>query len=88
MAKVIYIRGMGGTNSLVYANDFYENKESKRREESIRQNNKDEEMKFFGKKKSDETIQKEKSERKYTSRKNICKDCFVAKSMNGECNCD
>lgn len=42
---------------------------------------------FFYKKKSKETIAKEKAEAKYTSRKNVCDGCWQAKSSIGACGC-
>lgn len=42
---------------------------------------------FPTKPKSQATIQKERIEAKYTSRKNICEVCFTAKSNVGTCMC-
>lgn len=44
--------------------------------------------KIFTKKKSEETIQKERLDRRYNSRKNICSKCFTTRASNKECNCE
>lgn len=38
--------------------------------------------------KSQQTVQKERIEARYTSRRNICPHCFTAKSSSGTCGCD
>jgi hypothetical protein len=38
--------------------------------------------------KSQQTVQKERQEAKYTSRRNICDRCFTAKSVSGNHDCD
>ena len=41
----------------------------------------------YRRKKSEGTIQTERIEGRYVSRRNICPRCFVAVSNNGSCNC-
>ena len=42
---------------------------------------------FFFKKKSAETIANERREAKYTSRRNMCGECWQVKSATGACGC-
>jgi hypothetical protein len=49
--------------------------------------NKDEGFRPF-RPKSRQTVQKERAEARYTSRRNICDRCFTAKSVSGNHDCD
>ena len=47
-----------------------------------------EEKRFFSKKASLETLTKERNQRRYEGRKNLCEKCFTIKSIKTqECNC-
>lgn len=48
-----------------------------------------EEQRFFSKKSSLETKTLENNERRYTSRSNVCPQCFIARAVKTQqCNCE
>lgn len=47
-----------------------------------------EEQQNYTKKKSEETVQRERLDNKYNSRRNVCENCFTVKPLSGICtNC-